>query len=502
MSVVAYSGGVSTNHGLDDLIARVGIENTPTGAGVEVGQVEAAATNGGYAPDVGIIEFTGKTFIYQSGASAVSNHATQVGKRIYGISSVGLAPGVDLIYLCDAGGWATSDYLRVGTGSNPSVPPGDLALYNNSWGASFGSFALNNEALRRADWSIDAHDVIMLNGVANSGDHFPLMPFSFNCISVGLENGTHTSDPVPTGYDLPGRQLPLIVAAQNLTSTATGVVSAATALLIETAQTHPNTSGNFFAGLSETTKAVLLTGGNHLPGWTNNPETSGPNRGRTMQPIDAVYGVGTVNIDRAHRVMSGGQHVSSTSPVGLDVAPYAAWETWVLSSNQSRYIKCSVSSLADEVSIVLTWHQLADDDFGSYSLANLDLLLWKLSKDTLVDITGDAGVGVFGGGNVVSESDLDNVEHLYIQDLAPGEYVIEIRRVDIVGGVRAFSVGWLFPEPESIPGDVDGDGFVTVSDLLAVISAWGPCGEGCPEDLNGDGVVDVIDLLLVISFWS
>jgi hypothetical protein len=186
----------------------------------------------------------------------------------------------------------------------------------------------------------------------------------------------------------------------------------------------------------------------------------------------------------------------------LDVAPYAAWETWVLSSNQSRYIKCSVSSLADEVSIVLTWHQLADDDFGSYSLANLDLLLWKLSKDTLVDITGDAGVGVFGGGNVVSESDLDNVEHLYIQDLAPGEYVIEIRRVDIVGGVRAFSVGWLFPEPESIPGDVDGDGFVTVSDLLAVISAWGPCGEGCPEDLNGDGVVDVIDLLLVISFWS
>ena len=40
------AGGVSTNHGLDDLIERVGIENTPTGAGVEVGQVEASGEDG------------------------------------------------------------------------------------------------------------------------------------------------------------------------------------------------------------------------------------------------------------------------------------------------------------------------------------------------------------------------------------------------------------------------------------------------------------------------
>jgi hypothetical protein len=52
-----------------------------------------------------------------------------------------------------------------------------------------------------------------------------------------------------------------------------------------------------------------------------------------------------------------------------------------------------------------------------------------------------------------------------------------------------------------IPGDVNGDGIVNVSDLLAVMEVWGPC-EGCPADLNGDGAVDVTDLLEVVGNWG
>jgi hypothetical protein len=51
-------------------------------------------------------------------------------------------------------------------------------------------------------------------------------------------------------------------------------------------------------------------------------------------------------------------------------------------------------------------------------------------------------------------------------------------------------------------GDVDGDTFTDVTDLLAVLGAWGPCPATCPEDTNGDDVVNVTDLLNVLAGWS
>ena len=55
-----------------------------------------------------------------------------------------------------------------------------------------------------------------------------------------------------------------------------------------------------------------------------------------------------------------------------------------------------------------------------------------------------------------------------------------------------------------VPGDLTGDGVVDVSDLLALLSAWGPCprGNACAADLTGDGVIDVSDLLLLLSNWG
>jgi hypothetical protein len=57
---------------------------------------------------------------------------------------------------------------------------------------------------------------------------------------------------------------------------------------------------------------------------------------------------------------------------------------------------------------------------------------------------------------------------------------------------------------ETCGADINCDGVVDVTDLLAVIAAWGDCPEeaACPEDINGDGVVDVTDLLAVIAGWG
>ncbi|MHC4993010.1 MAG: ASPIC/UnbV domain-containing protein, partial [Planctomycetota bacterium] len=47
-------------------------------------------------------------------------------------------------------------------------------------------------------------------------------------------------------------------------------------------------------------------------------------------------------------------------------------------------------------------------------------------------------------------------------------------------------------------GDLDGDGEVTIDDLLRLLLAWGPCPFPCPEDLDGDGAVDVDDLIALL----
>lgn len=52
----------------------------------------------------------------------------------------------------------------------------------------------------------------------------------------------------------------------------------------------------------------------------------------------------------------------------------------------------------------------------------------------------------------------------------------------------------------SAPGQA-GNGAVNVSDLLAVINAWGECDQ-CVGDVNGDNVVNVSDLLAVMNGWG
>ncbi len=55
----------------------------------------------------------------------------------------------------------------------------------------------------------------------------------------------------------------------------------------------------------------------------------------------------------------------------------------------------------------------------------------------------------------------------------------------------------------SIPGDLNGDGIVDVTDLLLLLGAWGSCsGDPCPADLNGDGTVNVADLLILLGNWG
>jgi hypothetical protein len=50
------------------------------------------------------------------------------------------------------------------------------------------------------------------------------------------------------------------------------------------------------------------------------------------------------------------------------------------------------------------------------------------------------------------------------------------------------------------PADINEDGVIDVSDLLAVIDQWGFTISD--SDINDDGIVDVSDLLAVVGTWG
>jgi len=60
------------------------------------------------------------------------------------------------------------------------------------------------------------------------------------------------------------------------------------------------------------------------------------------------------------------------------------------------------------------------------------------------------------------------------------------------------------PPPPPCTADFNGDGYVNVIDMLALLANWGPCAPGasCPWDLNGDEVVDIHDFLDLFFSWG
>lgn len=74
-------------------------------------------------------------------------------------------------------------------------------------------------------------------------------------------------------------------------------------------------------------------------------------------------------------------------------------------------------------------------------------------------------------------------------------------RIGGLGGAQGDGTLTISCEPAICLGDITGSGEVDVSDLLALLAAWGPC-LGCPADLTGDGVVDVSDLLELLANWG
>ncbi len=473
--------------GLTALKKRLGAANTPTGANVLTSITEAPGP--GHLPDPNNAEFAGKTFINMSPGTGISGHATVVGQHYFG-TLTSISPGVTSMHCYEAGHFLSSGYLN-GTGiTPPKVVPWKIS--NNSWISTGNAIT----ALRKFDGESELAALMFIGGVNNGTGALDstLMALMYNGLAVGRSDGQHKAGFTSgVGSDGPGRIKPELVAPAGATSFSTPLVSSECAVLVQTARTHPALVGNPEAERNDTLKAVMMAGATHRAGWTNNAPTSGPARGATSQPIDLLWGADQINVNKSHWILTGGERDGAATIGQATTTLHAAWDSETILSSGSLWWRFEVEALKPYVSIVANWNRRVTTNYGAWSLPDLSLELWRV--DALgqpQSLVGDAGLAHFSSGNVRSTSSADNIEHLYVRDLQPGSYALELRRAtDALPGWLA-SVAWEFQCPEATlygTGKVSSLGTTPVLDAKGIPSlaqdSWALLVSNAVPSVNG-----------------
>lgn len=91
---------------------------------------------------------------------------------------------------------------------------------------------------------------------------------------------------------------------------------------------------------------------------------------------------------------------------------------------------------------------------------------------------------------------------------APGEQMCFTVLVTAGGGGLCCTTQRCITIPDcaqpGMPGDVDRDDIVGMSDLISVLMSWGPCPDctGCAADVDGSCDVGIGDILVVLANWT
>ena len=123
----------------------------------------------------------------------------------------------------------------------------------------------------------------------------------------------------------------------------------------------------------------------------------------------------------------------------------------------------------------------------------------------------DTKLAVYAGGcptapndNIIGCSDDSCGEQssLFVPVSAGETYLIRIGGFDGATGSGDLSITCFGTEPSPCPADLDESGTVGFNDLVALLSAWGPCGNPCVGDLDESGEIGFNDLVSLLSAWG
>ncbi|HMP57939.1 MAG TPA: PEP-CTERM sorting domain-containing protein [Gemmatales bacterium] len=426
---------------------------TPTGAGITMSQIEGGFGDppANYRPDVTNPNFSGKTFNFLGGPGGVSGHATGVGLIQFG--NAGMASGVStidsycLVFDFGSTDWAGGAFLNFGTSLVPAVET--RRIQNHSWVGIANPVDSPGvrDFLRRLDHVVERDNAVIVVGQNNGTAPMPsLLGNAYNVIAVGLSNGG--GSPGPSTADTPGRAKPDLVAPDSFTSFSTPQVSAAAALLLETADAKP-IGERENAGRAATIKSILQTGAvRNIFDFSifNDPN---PPQTRTL-PLDPRVGAGQLNINRSHLIME----QSEQNPSTTETRHVIGWDyDTVSAANPTRHYFIDLpvgAGESQEANISMNWLRRIVQDGPDFSTDNPTVaqIFLRLRETD----------GAFGLGDVLYESvsTIDNVQLLYVPYLAYGQRVaieVDLQLLPAGQTEENYAISWLFtpvPEPTSL----------------------------------------------------
>jgi hypothetical protein len=415
---------------LDTMGVTLVCSNDPTltGAGILVAQGEAHSPNGddweAYPPYFGQpaslvtwINTNGISTNQPNSLGTVSSHANQVGGYFYGIP-LGVAPGV-----LHVDNYEADYFVQYIVQSNQPMSNGVVnqsAIVNQSF--TFGALPVTPSETNLTQQEVDSmfddytatYGTLFCSGV-NNGGQVCAPATAYNSLGVGCYGTNSHSSFGPTVDN--GRSKPDLVAPQSETSYSTPYVAGAAAVLLQSAARGDGGTNTSAAGDARAIRALLINGALKPGDWSHTP----------VAPLDIRYGAGVLNLYYSWLQLTGGQQpfsVSQAVPAGGAHPPgtpsalipgLLGWDFQAVTNpspdwdvvNHYYFDNSASPAAALALTATLAWNR----GFGQANINNLALFLYDSA-----------------GGELVtnSVSTVDNVQHIYVPSLAPGQYDLQV----------------------------------------------------------------------------
>ena len=365
--------------------------------------------------------------VFTNSLGAESVHADYVANNFFGIPG-GVATNVFHVNHYEANGFI--EYYVVGNRTFAE------RIVNQSF-----TFGTNDESVNQIyDDYAAAHKVLFVSGAGFPGATTWTPGTIYNGIGVGVygPNNYYNSSYGPTANGRSKPDLCTPAAQDGVTSYSTPQVSGAAALLLQAGARGDGGSDTNSATDIRTLKALLLNGALKPVDWTNS----------AAAPLHTIYGAGVLNVFNSYRQLAGGkQNYTATNQVSAGgahppvvtngaISVLSGWNFCTNSSSPSpardtihHYFFNVTNSAADlkfKLTATLVWNRQS----GQTAINNLGLFLYDAANNNLV---------------LCSTSLVDNVEHIYITNLAAGRYDLQVWKAGgagIVSAAEPYALAW------------------------------------------------------------